>query len=88
MTIDTGLILALFGLVIADYVTNSGRIKASEELLTKRVEKTEDAVENKIGGLTIELSLFRIMVAERLAAIETHLKGGLNPGGEDAIRPR
>ena len=79
--IDAGLMLALFGIVIASYVTNSGRIRASEQLLTKRVEKTEDAVEDKIGGLTIELSLFRVTVAERLAAIETHLKGGINPGG-------
>lgn len=79
--LDAGLMVALFGLVVATYVTNSGRIKASEELLIKRAEKMEDTVEDKIGGLTIELSLFRVMVAERLAAIETHLKGGLNPGG-------
>jgi len=65
--IDAGIVVALFSAVVACYVT-----------LTKRVQDNEDCIEGKLEEFSKTLNDFKIEVAERLTAIETHLKGGID----------
>lgn len=84
--IDLGVWLTISGLLIGVYVTLTKRQDTQNDKLTDRIKETEDCVEDKLGEVAIQFAFFKdqqhefqTKVLERLSAIETHLKGGLNP---------
>jgi len=62
--IDAGVVVALFGALIACYVKLNGRI-----------DTTEDCVETELRSFKESLDAFQIKVIDRLARIETKLEG-------------
>ena len=61
--IDIGVVVTLFGAVLASYVT-----------LSERMKKTEGCVGNELKHFTEALNKFREQVIDRLARIETKLE--------------
>ena len=81
--IDLGVWITILGVVTGAYIVVYKKLDEQD----KKIKAVEDCAEDKIGELAVEFRFFKeqehdfhTKVLQRLTAIETHLKGGLNPG--------
>ena len=83
--IEAGTLLTIVGALVVFYTSLNKRLDEKTDKLATRQDNLEDCVEDKVGELAAQMSFFRESqrdfqqsVVERLSAIETHLRGGIN----------